>query len=262
MLNAADIFGGASMVDQAVAEGLTDANHAQRFAQAYGVDVKYNWRRGMWFVYQEPIWRPDTNGGIYRLALEFVRGRQASALDISDRKLKERVLKFTIAAESKPSLDKLVGLAKNFSPISDTGEDFDANPWLTGASNGVLDWQTGTLRAGDPADRITRSLGVPFDPDATAPRWERFIDEVFDGDGDLIGFMHRYCGYACTGITRDQVLALFWGAGGNGKGVLMHMIAWVLGDYFGNMSFSTIELKQRATIPSDLAALEGKRLSC
>ena len=83
---------------------------------------------------------------------------------------------------------------------------------------------------------------------------------MFDGDRDLIGFIHRYCGYACTGITRDQVLALFWGAGGNGKGVLMHMIAWVLGDYFGNMSFSTIELKQRSTIPSDLAALEGKRL--
>lgn len=40
----------------------------------------------------------------------------------------------------------------------------------------------------------------------------------------------------------------------------MHVVAHVLGEYFANMSFSTIELKQRATIPNDLAALEGKRL--
>lgn len=258
-LKSVEIFGEAP-VDPMVAEALTDASHAQRFAEIYGVDVKYNWRRGTWLVHEGHLWRADTDGRIYRTALEFVRGRQATAIDISDRKLKEKILKFTINAESKPNLDKLVSLAKNFPPIADSGEGWDANPWLTGAPNGVLDWQTGTLRDGDPADRITRSLGVPFEPDATAPRWERFIDEVFDGDQDLIGFMHRYCGYVCTGVTRDQVLALFWGAGANGKGVLMHMIAWVLGDYFGNMSFSTIELRQRSTIPSDLAALEGKRL--
>ena len=45
---------------------------------------------------------------------------------------------------------------------------------LLHAPNGVLDWRTGTLRPGDPADRITRSLGVPFDPEAEAPRWANF----------------------------------------------------------------------------------------
>lgn len=260
---AADIDFGSrgERIDPTVAERLTDASHAQLFAETFGgLQLKYNHRRGIWLVYHEPRWRPDVDGHVYRLALEFVRGRQATALDIPDRKLKEKILKFTIAAESKPALDKLVGLAKNFPPIADAGDQWDANPWLAGAPNGVLDWCTGAIRPGDPTDRITRSLGVPFDPSAEAPRWERFIDEVFNGDPDLIGFIHRYLGYACTGITREQVLALFWGAGGNGKGVLTHVVAWVLGDYFGNMSFSTVELKQRATIPNDLAALEGVRL--
>ncbi|MEP7307652.1 MAG: phage/plasmid primase, P4 family [Acidobacteriota bacterium] len=259
-LTSVDIFGPAR-VGPAIAEARTDASHAQRFAEAYGgIQVVHNHRRNNWLIFQDPLWRPDTDGAIYRLALEFVRGRQASALDLSDLKLKERVLKFTIAAESKPNLDRLVSLAKNFPPIADAGDRWDCDDWLTGAPNGVLDWRTGRLRPGDPADRITKSLGVPFDPAATAPRWTQFIDQVFDGDRELIGFIHRYLGYACTGITREQVLALFWGAGGNGKGVLMHLVAHVLGDYFSNMSFSTIELKQRATIPSDLAALEGKRL--
>ena len=258
-ITAAEIF--APRVDPLIAEALTDASHAQRFAETYGVDIKYDHRRGHWLVYEDPCWRIDNDGAIYRHALKFVRARQASALDIVDRKLKEKVLKFTIAAESKPALDKLVSLAKNFPPIADAGDGWDADPWLTAAKpNGVLDWRTGTLRQGDPSDRITRSLGVAFDPDAEAPRWTNFIDEVFDGDRDLIAFIHRYLGYACTGLTHEQVLALFWGGGGNGKGVLMHLVAYVLGDYFGNMGFSTIELKQRATIPNDLAALEGKRL--
>lgn len=261
-LTAVDVFDPAR-VDPMVAEGLTDASHAQRFAEAYGVQLKHNHRRDAWMVYDESLWRIDPNGHVYRLALDFVRSRQASALDITDRKLKEKILKFTIAAESKPALDKLVSLAKNFPPMNDAGDGWDADPWLSGVAcgnpNGVLDWRTGTLRRGDPADRITRSLGVPFDPDASAQRWTQFIDQIFDGNRDLIGFVHRLLGYCCTGITREQVLALFWGGGGNGKGVLMHVIAWVLGDYFANMSFSTIELKQRATIPSDLAALDGKR---
>jgi putative DNA primase/helicase len=255
-----EIFG-ADRTDPTIQEALTDASHAQRFAETYGIELIYNHRRGAWLSYNGLLWRPDSDGYVYRKALEFVRSRQADALELPDRKLKEKVLKFTIQAESKPKLDNLVALAKNFPPMNDAGDRFDMNPWLSGdPKNGVLDWRTGTVRLSDPADRITKSMGVAFDPNAQAPRWLQFIDEVFDGDRELIGFIQRYLGYSCTGITREQVLALFWGAGGNGKGVLMHMVAWVLGDYFANMSFSTIELKQRATIPSDLAALEGKRL--
>jgi putative DNA primase/helicase len=258
-LNAVDIYGPAR-IDPLIGEALTDASHAQRFAESYGDQARFNHRRGAWFLYEPPLWRPDVNGAIYRLALEFVRARQASALEITDRTLKQRVLKFTIAAESKPNLDRLVALAKNFTPMNDAGERWDQDPMLAGAPNGILDLQMGLLRPGDPADRVTRSIGVSFDSEARAPRWERFIAEVLDGQAELIGFLQRFLGYALTGHTREQVLALFWGAGGNGKGVLMHVLAHILGDYFANMSFATIELKQRSTIPSDLAALEGRRL--
>jgi putative DNA primase/helicase len=249
---------------EAVDEGLTDASHAQRFAQAYGLELVFNHRRGTWVCCDRGLWSSDADGAAYRFALDFVRGRQAAALDITDRKLKERVLKFALQAESKPALDKLVSLARNLEGMTDDGIGWDADPWLCGVpiagATGVLDLRTGAVRPAEPADRITRRLGVMFDPDAEAPRWRQFITEIFDGDADLIGFVHRYVGMCLTGITVEQVLALLWGSGANGKGVLMHTAAHVLGDYFGNMSFSTIELKQRATIPSDLAALEGKRL--
>lgn len=247
-------------VDPTIVEGLTDSSHAQRFAETYGAHLRYNHRRGVWLIFDGLRWHTDTDGEVYRLALDFIRGRQATALTVADRKLKDRLLKFLIAAESKPAIDRLVSGARNFPPIADAGDHWNVDPWLSGTPNGVLDWRTGTVREGDPADRITRSLGVPYDPDATAPRWHRFLDEVFEADQDVIAFVHRYLGYACTGITSEQVLALFWGRGSNGKGVLMHLVGWVLGEYFYNMSFSTLELKQRAAIPNDVAALEGMRI--
>ena len=258
-LQAVDVLE-AARVDPLVEDGCTDASHAQRFAEAYGLVLKHHHRRGTWVHYDNLRWRSDPDGGVYRFALEFVRGRQAAALEIADRKTKERTLKFTLNAESKPNLDRLVSLAKNLQPMADSGDGWDADPWLTGAPNGVVDWRTGLLLDADPSYRITKTLGVAFEPAAACPRWLRFIDEVCDGNPELIGFLHRFLGYACTGITREQVLVLFWGAGANGKGVLMHLVGWVLGDYFGNMSFSTVELRQRATIPNDLAALEGKRI--
>src|SRR4051794_32226414 len=47
-------------LDPIVADALTDASHAQRFAEAYGgVELKYHHRRGLWLVYEEPRWRND-----------------------------------------------------------------------------------------------------------------------------------------------------------------------------------------------------------
>jgi hypothetical protein len=84
----------------------------------------------------------------------------------SYRKLKEELLKFAINAESKPALGKLVSLAKKFPPIADAGDAFDQDPRLTATPQstvfpaGLLNWRTGEFRRGDPADRITRMLGV------------------------------------------------------------------------------------------------------
>src|SRR5262245_38402035 len=113
-------------VDPLVEEGLTDASHAQRFADEYGLELKFHHRRGIWLAYRGPRWRPEVDGAVYRQAVNFVRGRQAEGLEHPDRKTKEKLLKFTLAAESKPALDKLIGLAKNLRPMTDTGDGWDA----------------------------------------------------------------------------------------------------------------------------------------
>ena len=96
------------------------------------------------------------------------------------------------------------------------------------------------------------STSVPFVRDAQAPRWERFLDDIFSSDHELIAFVQRFIGYCLTGITTEQALALFYGRGANGKTTFINVISRVLGDYAHNLPFSTVELRQRASIPNDL----------
>ena len=76
---------------------------------------------------------------------------------------------------------------------------------------------------------------------------------------DLTSFVHRFIGYCLTGVTTEHALALFYGRGANGKTTFINIMSRVLGDYAHNLPFSTLELRQRASIPNDLAALDGKR---
>ena len=237
----------------------TEARFTERFALRYRDRLRYNHRRRLWLIYAPPLWWPDSDGEVYRLALEHVRQEQVAALQIDDPDLKKKHMAFALRADSKSGLDRLVGLARNLKPLADAGEGWDADPWLIGTPNGILDLRSSRLEAGNPGLLVTMSTSVPFVRDAQAPRWERFLDDIFSSDHELIAFVQRFIGYCLTGMTTEQALALFYGRGANGKTTFINVISRVLGDYAHNLPFSTIELRQRASIPNDLAALDGRR---
>lgn len=79
------------------------------------------------------------------------------------------------------------------------------------------------------------------------------------GPVDLVRFVQRAVGYSLSGATGEQCLFLLYGTGADGKGTFTNQLKRVLGDYGWNMPFATIEAKDRAAIPNDLAALAGRR---
>src|SRR5690606_34628935 len=96
---------------------------------------------------------------------------------------------------------------------------FDNQPDLLAFRNGTLDLRTGKLRPHSPDDLLTTCLDIEYDPDATAPRWERFLEEIFPGEPDLPGYVQRLIGYGITGHASEQAFAVLWGKGANGKTV-------------------------------------------
>ena len=238
----------------------SDAGNGEYFARLYGDRLRFDHRRGRWLVWAGHWWRDDDTRAVRRLAKEAARGRYGQATAIGSLQDRTAEAKFAIASENRQRLDAMLLQGQSEPPVADAGDRWDADPWLLGADNGVVDLRTGALRAGSPDDRITLHTSISFTPEAACPRWERFLDEVFASDEELIAYIARAVGYSLTGDTSEQCLFTCYGTGSNGKSVLLNIVRSIAGTYAANTPFSTFELRSRSGIPNDLAALAGRRL--
>jgi putative DNA primase/helicase len=246
---------------------LTDSGNAEAMALLYGDRLRFAHLppktrdiSGFWLVWSGHRWSPNATGDVDRFALSTVRARLNAARVLPGEDGPSKEAKWALGSESARRRRDLVALARAERPIATRFEEFDRDPWLMGTENGVLDLRTGDLRPGRPSDMLTKSVGYAFDQSARCPRWLRFLDEVFGGDTDLIGFVQRSVGYSLTGDTREQCLFLCHGKGANGKSTMLGTLRAVLGDYSANTPFSTFEVGDRSGNTNDLAALAGTRL--
>ena len=112
---------------------------------------------------------------------------------------------------------------------------FDADPYIMNLLNGILDLRTLKLRPHDPDALCTKVTNARYDPNATAPRWQRFLQEIFAGDTELISFLQRACGMALIGENRHHLLFILHGTGANGKSTFLRTLRFVFGSYGGAM---------------------------
>ena len=227
----------------------------------FGQDLRYDHAQKRWLVFNGNRWRPDTDGVVVRLALKTAQARLLAAFDIQDEDKRKKAIQWAASSMSSNNLQNTLFLARHFHPITDEGSNWDEKPMILGVGNGVVDLATGTVRPGMREDRITMSTGIDFRPDATAPRFDQFMGEIFEGNWELIDFVHRAAGYTLTGTLREEIFLLLFGSGQNGKTKLVGAIQSALGDYAGEISFLTLERQRRRSgeATPDLATLPGKR---
>jgi len=237
----------------------TDSGNAELFGTLNTGRVLYDHRRAQWLLWGHHYWQADRDGELYRLAKEAARERYRRAEALQDLAERGRESKWAISSESRQKLEASLSLARSERALADTGDGWNSNPFLLAVGNGILDLHTGVLRPGRPEDRINFHSGIDFNPAATCPRWLQFLEEVFDGNRELIDFLFRAAGYSISGDTREQILFVCYGTGSNGKGIFLNTLRKALGDLGHNMPFSTLEQQERGGIPNDLAALVGRR---
>jgi putative DNA primase/helicase len=169
----------------------------------------------------------------------------------------------TLAARSflnSTGIDSILKELKSVPSVHVAAHKFDSVTHLLTFRNGTVDLRTGQLRPHNPADLITTMLGINYVPSATAPRWERFLDEIFPDNPDLPAYMRRMVGYGITGDVSEQSFAVLWGKGANGKSVFTDTLTSVFRDITRTTGFATFEEKANGGIPNDIAALRGSRL--
>ena len=217
----------ASVFSVALPEGQTDIANARRLVEMHGDKVRYchPWKK--WLVWDSQRWKPEDDGATIRLAKSVADAVWKDALFLDDNQAR----KFAASTASEKHVRAMLNLAASEVPIQP--DDMDAHPWLLKLSQ----WH------GRPADRQTartspakirsRKFVRQTSNQTQGPyTWDRFLEGVFDGDGELIDFVQRLFGYMLTGDVREQVLPIFWGDGANGKSTLLNAFLHAFGtDY-------------------------------
>jgi len=108
---------------------------------------------------------------------------------------------------------------------------------------------------------MTKIMPVLYDPAAECPIYDAFLARI-QPDPAMRAFLHRWFGLALTGLTGEQKMAVFYGAGANGKSVLVELIARLMGDYAATAKIESLTGKNRrggGDATPDLMPLIGAR---
>lgn len=266
--------------DDASEFDLNDEGDAQAFASMFGDNVRFFHRSGSWAMTDEQsgIWVPDSSEQIIRYTSDLMVDRYKKATT-------DKARAWAHAGHSRKRITNTYALARSIEPISVAASDtsWDSQPFLLGVPNGVVDLRDGSIRRALPDEKITMRARVAYDPAATCPLWERTLQDIFtfvssDGPSDrlplaeasedrarsLVDFLQRAIGYSLTGDVREECFFICWGTGRNGKGTIINLIYWLLGDYADNLAMGTLEehtFQGAGGSPRpDIAKLPGKRM--
>ena len=162
----------------------------------------------------------------------------------------------------KNALNSMVELGRAERGMWANSTDFDADPYLLGVQNGVIDLRQGLLLKSEPDLRVSKRANVSFDPEASCPLFLKYLNKVLP-DHDVRQFIQRYVGYLLTGEVIEHKFVFFYGLGRNGKTVLIELLGWLLGDYAVKLQTEMLMKQTRSSqhASPDLMKLRGARFA-
>jgi putative DNA primase/helicase len=113
-----------------------------------------------------------------------------------------------------------------------SGENWNIDPRMLPAVNGVIDLETGKLRQGkyddwffhgSPIEYKGIEHGGAFVPD--------LLSKLLCDDAKIIEYMELLLGFCCTGIQTKDFFVAYGPLGNNGKSVLFDWVSYVLGGF-------------------------------
>jgi putative DNA primase/helicase len=239
----------------------TDEGMAELFVRRFADKFRYLVERGEWGHCEDGIWHFPREHYALEAAMNVLRDVPLVAHALPSGPEREALLRFSIRCLDSRHRDGLLQVARHRPELEVALAELDRHPLLLACANGTLNLETGELRPHDPADLLTRSSPVAYDPHARSAVFEQFLADVFRDDDELIRYVQRLFGYCLTGITHEQQCWVLTGVGANGKSVLNALARAILGGLYTPADFSTFERRREASeTRPDLVRLAGHRL--
>ena len=249
-------------------ELATDLGNARRLVRLHGEDIRYVHAWRSWLVWEDGRWQRDKDAAVERMAKATVEDMFNEASRINDETKRTELRKHALKCQAGWRLKAMVQLAQSEIEVVLAADKIDADPYILGVQNGVVDLRSGVcaFREATQEDYVIRRAGVAFEEGADCPNWKELLNKIFpraDGtpDEELIKYFQRAIGYVLTGLTGEEVLFIMWGSGANGKSTVRETLFDMMGDYaaVADANLLITNNKHGGATP-DVARLHGRRL--
>ena len=207
---------------------LADLDVSRLFADQNAGRIMYVGNN--WFTWVGTHWEHDRQGRVSQYLAEFLDTLVdlAASAQLAEANPGKKLLALRSAARMRSLLE----VTSTLNGVRQLPETLDAQSRSLNFENGTLDVATQHLRPHDPADLITREIASPYHPDARAPRFEQFINEITGDRPGLRRYLKKSLGQALLGPPlRAQKAFFLIGTGANGKSVLVEVLKHALGPY-------------------------------
>ena len=172
----------------------------------------------------------------------------------------KRLMREVARTAREPAIKAMVNMARSENGMSIGLEELDADNFLLGTTNGVINLKTGQLLPLKSDLLVTKRINAHYDPDADCPRYKQFLDEAIP-NAEERAFLNRWNGYCLSGTVVEQKLLFLKGTGWNGKTVWLELTMYILGDYADKIQTEMLMRQYRSTQSAspDLVRLQGRR---
>jgi P4 family phage/plasmid primase-like protien len=237
---------------------LTDAGNAESFIEIHGERFIFVPEKKKWLMWDGVRWLEEEHEARASM-VETARTRRKLSGSITEEYSQKAFRKWNVGSENmgrvKSALESAeIWRRKNI-------RLFDTEPYILCCENGVVNLRAGQFRRSNHSDWLSKSTGVHYDPESQCPRWLQFLDEIFQGDGEITRFIRKSAGYCLTGDITEHCLWVCFGTGANGKSTFLEVLSSILGEYAQTMPSSTLKEKRGDDIPTDIARLCGTRFA-
>lgn len=238
-----------------------DTGNADRFMDRFGDLIRYSYIDKKFIVYHENVWQKDDKGKVRTLVDATVEDMKNEKIemsaDLDPEEVEKAWQKHIKSSRNNTKKKAMVDELKH--RVAVMPSEFDADDMLLNVENGYLDLASGELHPHDISKMFSRKTGYEYTDKMDAPIWQRFLEDIFDNDYELIRYIQKAIGYSMTGSTKEQVMFVLFGNGRNGKSVFVETISEILGTYSRNIRADSLMVKQQSGVNNDIAALDGSR---
>lgn len=152
---------------------------------------------------------------------------------MDDREVKKAIHKVVEGQEmTKSVVDSILDLVKT--EVYRPNHQFEQGDEFVNCLNGEIHFVDGewVLRPHNRENYRLTQIPVPYDPNATAPRFGTFLDEIFQGDDDAVEktiLLLEMMGYTLMATCRFEKFIILIGKGANGKSVILAVLEAIVG---------------------------------